>query len=133
MVCYPPSRWQPSRWDDLRETWQWRLVFGRNLGTALAAIETMEKHQRRLPDHWFLCYAAVAPDQQRRGVGSDLFTAVLDECDRTNTPAYLEANDTSRRVAARHGFYDHGSIDLPQDGPAVYPMWREPGQRPIAT
>ena len=133
IVCYPPGGWQPSRWESFREAWQWRYVFGRNLATALATIDSMERHQRQLPDHWFLCYAAVAPDQQRRGVGSDLLEAVLEEVDRTNMPAYLEANDTSRRGASRYGFTDRGAIALPHEGPAVFPMWREPAQSGTGT
>jgi GNAT superfamily N-acetyltransferase len=130
MVCYPPAGWRPSRWESLRETWQWRYVFGRHLSTALTTIESMESQQRQLADHWFLSYAAVAPDQQRRGVASDLMKAVLHECDQTNMPAYLEANDKSRNLALRHGFRDRRTITLPHDGPTIFSMWREPEHSP---
>lgn len=52
---------------------------------------------------------------------------VLERCDRDGVPAYLEASSArSRRLYERLGFTFMGTtVDLP-DGPAMWPMWREP-------
>jgi GNAT superfamily N-acetyltransferase len=127
MVCFPPGRWQTTTWEDFRDAARWRYIFGRHLNTASSAIARMEAEQRSLPDHWFLCYAAVDPMQQNSGIGTALLAAVLEECDRTGTPAFTEAsNDKSHALASRYGFVDRPSFSLPQGGPTVFPMWREP-------
>lgn len=56
-----------------------------------------------------------------------MLAAVLPRCDATGTPAYLEATSQgNRRLYQRHGFAVAGEITLPR-GPALWPMWREPG------
>jgi hypothetical protein len=52
---------------------------------------------------------------------------VLEECDRTGTPAYLEASgERNRSLYARHGFVERDPLPLPAGGPTVFPMWRDP-------
>jgi GNAT superfamily N-acetyltransferase len=65
-------------------------------------------------------------------VGSALLRAVLERCDRDGTPAYLEAScERNRQLYLRHGFTDLEPLPLPDGGPVMYPMWREPaGSRP---
>lgn len=127
MVCFPPGQWQTTAWEDLRDAARWRYIFGRNMDTASAAISRMEAEQRSLPDHWFLCYAAVDPSLQNSGIATALLRAVLEECDRTGTPAYLEAsNGKSHAIGTRNGFVDRPAFSLPHGGPTVHPMWREP-------
>ncbi|MFF8017485.1 GNAT family N-acetyltransferase [Streptomyces sp. NPDC007929] len=77
--------------------------------------------------HEYLWMIGVAPGRQGEGLGTALIEAVLDRCDREGLPAYLEAsNARSRKLYERLGFELAGSVlDLP-DGPAMWPMWREP-------
>jgi len=87
----------------------------------------MEARHRPLGDHWYLLYMGVAPGRQGQGLGSALLRPVLDECDRTGTPAYLEAScERSRALYARHGFVERDALPLPEGGPTIFPMWREP-------
>jgi GNAT superfamily N-acetyltransferase len=83
----------------------------------------MEQHH---PSHpcYHLQWLGVVPEHQRRGLGSRLLTPVLEQCDATGTPAYLEA--TSRRNAglyARHGFEVRAIIEAP-DYPEIILMRR---------
>jgi hypothetical protein len=56
-----------------------------------------------------------------------LLRAVLDDCDATGVPAYLEAtNERNCALYRRHGFVDRDPLPLPAGGPPLYPMWREP-------
>ncbi|MFJ8052195.1 GNAT family N-acetyltransferase [Streptomyces luteogriseus] len=77
--------------------------------------------------HEYLWMIGVAPGRQGEGLGTALIEAVLDRCDREGLPAYLEASSArSRKLYERLGFEPAGPVlDLP-DGPAMWPMWREP-------
>ncbi|MEU5392107.1 GNAT family N-acetyltransferase [Streptomyces tibetensis] len=77
--------------------------------------------------HEYLWMIGVAPGRQGEGLGTALIEAVLDRCDREALPAYLEASSArSRKLYERLGFEPVGPVlDLP-DGPAMWPMWREP-------
>ncbi|KOV97981.1 acetyltransferase [Streptomyces sp. NRRL B-1140] len=78
--------------------------------------------------HEYLWMIGVAPGRQGEGLGTALIESVLDRCDREALPAYLEASSArSRKLYERLGFELVGPVlDLP-DGPAMWPMWREPG------
>jgi GNAT superfamily N-acetyltransferase len=75
----------------------------------------------------YLQLIGVDPDHQRRGLGSQLLAPVLARCDATGTPAYLEAGTVdNRRLYQRHGFDTIDEITLPDNGPPVWLMWRDP-------
>ncbi|MET9389619.1 GNAT family N-acetyltransferase [Streptomyces sp. NPDC006624] len=77
--------------------------------------------------HEYLWMIGVAPDRQGEGLGTALIGSVLERCDREGLPAYLEASSArSRKLYERLGFALAGPVlELP-DGPAMWPMWREP-------
>ncbi|MGA5901050.1 GNAT family N-acetyltransferase [Streptomyces venetus] len=78
--------------------------------------------------HEYLWMIGVAPARQGEGLGTALIESVLDRCDREGLPAYLEAsNARSRALYERLGFEPSGPVlDLPEGGPSMWPMWREP-------
>ena len=92
----------------------------------LAVGQLFSEHHPTQP--WmYLQLIGVAPDHQGRGLGSGLLAPVLARCDATGTPAYLEASSVrNRRLYERHGFETVGELTLPDDGPPIWPMWREP-------
>ena len=80
--------------------------------------------------HYYLSVLGTDPDQQGGGVGSALLGPVLDRCDADGIAAYLESSKESNvDFYIRHGFSVTDRIDLPDDGPALWFMWREPGPR----
>ncbi|MET9684888.1 GNAT family N-acetyltransferase [Streptomyces coeruleorubidus] len=81
--------------------------------------------------HEYLWMIAVAPGRQGEGLGTALIESVLDRCDREGLPAYLEASSArSRKLYERLGFELAGPLlHLPEDGPTMWPMWREPRTR----
>lgn len=89
--------------------------------------EAFDKHHPAEPHH-HLALLAVEPTRQRRGVGTALLECCHTRLDRAGMPAYLEASSAhSRRLYARHGYTDNGEpIDLPHNGPRLWPMWRTP-------
>jgi GNAT superfamily N-acetyltransferase len=68
-----------------------------------------------------------ATGRRGEGIGGALISATLDRCDREGVPACPEASTIrSRGLYERLGFVFMGrTVDLP-DGPAMWPMWREP-------
>ena len=67
------------------------------------------------------------PSVQRGGLGSLLVRVVLERCDREGIPVFL-INTKERNLAfyGRHGFAVVARVELPDGGPPVWPMWREP-------
>lgn len=109
------------------------------LGGALAAAlgddaeraaqldEMLDEHHPEQPC-FYLQFMGVVPERQGCGLGSRMLEAVLQRCDATGTPAYLEATSVdNRRLYERHGFQTVGELGLP-DGPTLWPMWRAPAR-----
>jgi GNAT superfamily N-acetyltransferase len=92
----------------------------------LAVGELFEQHHPSGPSAYLQLIGTV-PEQQGHGRGSQLLRHALARCDEHGIAAYLEASTpANRRLYARHGFRTTGDITLPEDGPTVWPMWRDP-------
>ncbi|MGH8861398.1 MAG: GNAT family N-acetyltransferase [Jatrophihabitantaceae bacterium] len=126
-IWYPPGGWRASNWTTFRQGPATMRIFGRRLGLAARVLLMLQNHHPTAP-HWYLFYLGAAPAQQSLGRGSALLRAVLDRCDEQGLPAYLEAtNERNRALYLRHGFVERDELPLPDGGPPLYPMWREPG------
>ncbi|MEV4513822.1 GNAT family N-acetyltransferase [Dactylosporangium sp. NPDC049525] len=81
--------------------------------------------------HHHLAFLAVHPDHQTFGLGTALMHWSHQRLDKDGIPAYLEASSLpSRDFYLRHRYSDLGDpIDLPDGGPRLWPMWREPRHR----
>jgi ribosomal protein S18 acetylase RimI-like enzyme len=77
--------------------------------------------------HWGLSAIGVEPVRQGQGIGSLLLGRVLAECDRTETSASLLCTK-AKNVAfyERHGYKVIREHDIPDRGPRVWRMWRDP-------
>jgi len=92
----------------------------------------LDSHHPAGTPHHHLALLGVRPDLQGQGTGTallDYYHRILDT--QTRAPAYLEASSQrTRNLYLRHGYTDHGPpIRLP-GGPMMYPMWREPQDKP---
>jgi ribosomal protein S18 acetylase RimI-like enzyme len=98
--------------------------------TRFAAFDAaLERHHPAGTAHHHLALLAVAPGHQGQGTGSMLLRAHHTALDDDAIPAFLEAATVrTRRLYQRHGykFRPDAPIRLPDAGPLMWPMWREP-------
>jgi ribosomal protein S18 acetylase RimI-like enzyme len=90
-----------------------------------AVLEQMGNYHPTEP-HWYLAILGVEPTQQNKGYGSALIQNILQECDRSQIPAYLESSNPSNiPFYERHGFEIIGTIQAGAS-PRMFPMIRYP-------
>ena len=93
----------------------------------LAALGQVGAHKPAEPPCLQLVYIAVRPEGQSQGAGRALLEPVLADCDAKGEHAYLHATN-----AATFGFYESlgfralATVHIPDGGPVIAPMWREP-------
>jgi GNAT superfamily N-acetyltransferase len=77
--------------------------------------------------HHHLLFLGVLPSAQSRGIGSALLRHHHARLDAGGIPAYLEASmPRNRDLYLRHAYTAQEPFYLPDDGPPLWPMWREP-------
>ena len=102
---------------------------GRWLSRFEAFDATLDRHHPAGLAHHHLAILAVHPDRQGQGTGTALLRAHHAALDRDGLPAYLEAaSPRTRRSYQQHRYHlrPGAPIRLPDGGPAMWPMWREP-------
>ena len=121
----PPGRWKPSRFQNLRMTlgtiWAFR--------SRISVLEDLEiiKENRPEEPHWYLTTIGSDPTVRGAGFGQALMRSRLDRCDAEHAPAYLEASKPDLvPYYVRFGFEVTGEIKIPNGGPSLWPMWRNP-------
>lgn len=128
----PPGTWRIGTGDMIRWAPSALRLFALHLPRSLSALAEFDRIHPREP-HWYLASLATDPDLQGRGLGSAALRPVLDECDRTGMPAYLESSkEANLAFYARHGFEVTARVELGRDrsGPPMWTMWREPPATP---
>ncbi|HVK25556.1 MAG TPA: hypothetical protein VM677_29705 [Actinokineospora sp.] len=110
---------------------QWRLaaaVGGGGAGSMLLTILGMQAaHHPTDRAHYYISFAAVRPDLQRRGILAGMVWPLLQLADRHGFPIYTEASSAAGAAAGLHfGFSPIGSVITLPNGPSLRPLWREP-------
>ena len=101
-------------------------VLGLNSIRGRTLQETMKRVHPEEP-HWYLAVIGSDPDVRGKGFGQALMRSRLDRCDAEHAPAYLESSKPENLpYYLRFGFAVTGEITLPNGGPTLWPMWREP-------
>jgi GNAT superfamily N-acetyltransferase len=125
-VWRAPGRWKVPTRQLLPDLPALVWALGRRLPVGLATLQALERHHPTEP-HWYLEILGTEPAEQGKGIGSALMAPVLEKCDAEGLPAYLESSkEKNIPYYERHGFRVSGELDLPKDGPRLWPMWREP-------
>ncbi|MGX7671990.1 GNAT family N-acetyltransferase [Plantactinospora sp. DSM 117369] len=91
------------------------------------------RHPDREP-HWYLQQMVVLPELRGRGLGGAMLRHQLARADADGIGCYLEASSPrNRALYERYGFRAQGEpIQLPDGGPTLQPMWRDPRPAPTA-
>lgn len=122
----PPNQWQETRRAQLAMTPTFIRVFGLRSMRGRAVQELMKGVHPDEP-HWYLAVIGSDPTVRGRGFGQVLMRSRLDRCDAEYCPAYLESSKPENvPYYERFGFTVTGEIKLPDGGPTLWPMWREP-------
>ena len=125
----PPGSTDTSMLDELRLLPRIVRATGRGTRRVLRGVAAMDAVHPHEP-HWYLPLLGVLPSRQGQGIGSALLRPVLERCDAEGVPAYLEATSPrNRELYLRHGFEVRDVITLPDGGPPLWLMWREPEAR----
>lgn len=122
----PPGQRKASWFEELRMApvmlWSLRL----RVPASVRLQELMEEHHPEEP-HWYLMLIGSDPSVRGAGLGQALMRSRLDRCDAERVPAYLEnSNPKNEAYYLRFGFEVIGEIKVPDGGPSMWPMWREP-------
>ena len=129
-VWAPPGRWRFDvglMSDSIEE---FRAIVGANLERAIEVYAMMEGAHPDDQPHWYLATLGTHPDWQGAGIGGALIERVLSRADEETLPAYLESSKESNiSYYRRYGFEVKGELCLPNGGPTIWPMWREPQKR----
>lgn len=126
-VWAPPKQWQGTFGQTLRcVVPAIRSIGAPHVLSRLSVLSRLDKIHPTEP-HWYLAYLATDPAMQGKGVGTAVMQPILDECDRTGLPAFLESSKESNlSYYARFGFAVTNKVDLPGGCPPMWQMWRDP-------
>ena len=124
----PPGEWRTP--DEVVERMAPRMAesfLPEELDRMLTFLGTMEDAHPDDPEHWYLGVLGADLDRQGQGIGSAVMAPKLAEIDAAGDAAYLESSNVRNvPLYERHGFTVVDVLDLPDDGPAIWRMWREP-------
>jgi GNAT superfamily N-acetyltransferase len=122
----PPGQRKPGLVEQLITTPTMLWAFRSRVPASMRVMELMEKHHPDEP-HWYLMLIGSDPAVRGAGFGHALMRSRLDRCDAEGSPAYLEnSNPKNEAYYLRFGFEIMGEIKLPDGGPPLWPMWRNP-------
>ncbi|WSE55766.1 GNAT family N-acetyltransferase [Mycolicibacterium sp. ND9-15] len=122
----PPGKWRQTRLQELRMMPAFIRAFGAQVRRGQYMADLMKAQHPEEP-HWYLGVIGSDPTVRGTGFGQALMRSRLDRCDATYAPAYLESsNPDNIGYYQRFGFVVTGEIRLPDGGPSLWPMWRDP-------
>ncbi len=105
-------------------------LLGADLWRAEAMMAGLNAAHPEGPAHYYLSLFGTRPEARGQGLGMALLADNLARIDAEGAPAYLESTNPANLERYRSvGFVDRSSFALPDDGPTVTTMWREP--RPV--
>lgn len=122
----PPNKWKQSGLQTLRSVPTFLRTMSQNLPRVMRAMPAIEGAHPP-GEHYYLSTLATDPVAQGTGVGSAVMAPVLAKCDEQGIGAYLESSkEANIPFYNRHGFEVTRELKLPQGGPSLWLMWREP-------
>lgn len=138
-ACEAVSVWVPPGCPELAESDEAQLgpMLGELLGAraelVLDVFDCFEAAHPRHQDHYYLSLLGTHTEHRGSGLGMGLLADNLVRLDTVRMPAYLEStNPANLRRYESVGFAVYGAFDLPDGGPRVTTMWRDPSPEQAA-
>ena len=104
-----------------------RVVLGADADRFLQTVERFEAAHPHDEPHYYLSLLGTHTSQHGHGYGFGLLTENLAMVDDAGMPAYLEASNVANvPLYERFGFRVIGGFDMPDGGPHLATMWRDP-------
>lgn len=126
-VWLPPKIYQKMSFTGLSLISSWIKTVG--VERILKVIKTssiISKYHPKL-DCFYLVALGTAPEDQGRGLGSDVIQPVIDTCDVKKIPIFLEtSNEKNLSFYEKHGFKIQHEIVDPEKLPTTWTMLRKP-------
>ncbi len=125
-VWMPPNTWRQTNLDTVRSLPTMLQVLGSRLPAAARAVSVIDGAHPP-GEHYYLSILGTDPTYQGQGVGSACLEPVLARCDEQGIGAYLESSkEKNIPFYNRHGFEVTRELRLPNNGPSLWLMWRDP-------
>jgi GNAT superfamily N-acetyltransferase len=122
----PPGSWKQTPREEFKMMPSFLLAMGARTARGRQLAELMKKQHPEEP-HWYLAVIGSDPSVRGGGFGQALMRSRLDRVDAEHAPAYLESSKSDNiAYYERFGFEVTGEITLPDGGPPMWPMWRQP-------
>lgn len=122
----PPGRWVQTPREQIAMVPAVLRAFRGRVGMSRALAEQMKAVHPDEP-HWYLAIIGSDPEARGGGFGGALMRSRLDRCDAEGSPAYLESSNADNiAYYLRFGFTVTGEITIPDGGPTLWCMWRQP-------
>jgi N-acetylglutamate synthase-like GNAT family acetyltransferase len=123
----PPGKWKMGILQQILLTPQMiRITSLRRMNTVMGGINALEKKHPAVP-HFYLFVLGVDTQYQGQSIGTQLMRPVLERCDREGIPAYLESSkEKNVPLYERNGFKVTEEYNVPNGGPKIWLMWRDP-------
>jgi GNAT superfamily N-acetyltransferase len=126
-VWVPPGCPELSQSDESQLGPMLEEALGARAALVMEVFDRFEAAHPRDQDHFYLSLLGTHTDHRGSGIGMSLLADNLVRLDTLGMPAYLEStNPSNLRRYESVGFALCGTFDLPDDGPRVTTMWREP-------
>jgi ribosomal protein S18 acetylase RimI-like enzyme len=131
--CASVALWIPPGKPELRPEDEERFepflreLCGPHADRVLASFERFDDAHPGDRPHYYLSLLATDPDHAGKGVGMGLLADCLGRIDAEGACTYLEStNPANHRRYERLGFRHCGEFEMPEGGPSVAQMWRDP-------
>lgn len=122
----PPNAWKESRRAELMMMPSLIRACGRRAGAGRMFAGLMQREHPEEP-HWYLAVIGSDTTVRGRGFGQALMRSGLARCDAEHAPAYLESSKAANvPYYQRFGFEVTGEVVVPDGGPTLWKMWRNP-------
>ena len=100
---------------------------GKKMSLIFEPMENDRKKHMQQKDYIYLYVVGVSKEYQGNGYGGKLLRALIDMCDESRIPIYLETEiETNVRLYEKFGFKTLDQITLPVVNDPMWEMKREP-------